>query len=242
MATKKEKGAIEIRPLEIRTATFTIRGISPLIVHAWSHKAKQEILDKQTQKTGGKPKHVKKSPCADFMDCLYWLTDPPAIITDDSLSRNDIDEEDVAQQWIDAIKNGAKFGFPVTGIKQSIIMGAKRSGLDVVGTELKGSFFLSGATPASTIDYAEIVTSEPPVMREDMVMVGGMSKVADIRYRPEFTNWEIPIVIKYNASGKYTLEQILNCVNAGGFACGIGEWRPEKDGQHGMYELVTQKQ
>ena len=25
--------------------------------------------------------------------------------------------------------------------------------------------------------------------------------------------------------------------NAGGFATGIGEWRPKKDGQYGMYKL-----
>jgi hypothetical protein len=36
------------------------------------------------------------------------------------------------------------------------------------------------------------------------------------------------------------LEQLLNIVNAGGFAVGIGEWRPEKDGQYGMYYLKQQ--
>ena len=235
MAAKKS-AEINIVPMKIDTATFTIVGTSPLIVHAWSHKAKQEILDKQMKKTGGKAKHVRKNPWCDFMDCMYWLTDMPSCLKED---RDDITDEDAMAQWNEAVKNGAKFGFPVTGIKQSIIMGAKRAGLDVVGTELKGSFFLIGATEASTSDVAEIVASEEPVMREDMVMVGGMSKSADIRFRPEFTQWEIPLIIKYNMNGKYSLEQILNCVNAGGFACGIGEWRPEKDGQHGMYSLKT---
>lgn len=76
-----------------------------------------------------------------------------------------------------------------------------------------------------------------PVMREDMVRVGGMSKTADIRYRGMFESWEIPMLMEYNKNGKYSLEQLLNCVNVGGFACGIGEWRPEKDGQFGMYRL-----
>lgn len=239
MATKKTE-TLEIRPLKIQKAQFIIRGVSPLIVHAWSHKAKQEILDKETKNTGGKVKHVKKSPCADFMDCLYWLTEAPSVVTDHALDRDDLNEEAVIEEWKNAIESGARFGFPVNGIKQSIIMGAKRAGLDVVGTELKGSFFLSGATENSTTDIAEIITPEPPIMREDMVVVGGMSKAPDIRYRPEFKTWEIPLNIRYNATGKYTLEQILNCVNAGGFACGIGEWRPERDGQHGMYEIVTE--
>ena len=126
----------------------------------------------------------------------------------------------------------------MTGIKQSIIAGAYRAGLDVKQTELRGSFFIEGATEASTIDMAEIV-GPPPIMREDMVKVGGMSKVADIRYRGEFLEWEIPLRIRYNADGKYSLEQIINMVNYGGFVCGIGEWRPERDGQFGMYELVV---
>ena len=111
-----------------------------------------------------------------------------------------------------------------------------RGGLDVVGTELKASFFLRGATDASTFDLAEII-GDAPEIREDMVRVGGMSKSADVRYRAMFVHWEIPMLIEYNKNGKYSLEQLMNCVNVGGFACGIGEWRPEKDGQFGMYRL-----
>ena len=173
---------------------------------------------------------IQKNPASVVIDDMTAVPEEYIIPQEPKIDKTAIKE---------AIKAGAKFGFPVTGIKQSIIMGAKRAGLDVVGTELKGSFFLTGATAASTSDVAEIVTSKEPVMREDMVMVGGMSKSADIRFRPEFTQWEIPLIIKYNMNGKYSLEQILNCVNAGGFACGIGEWRPEKDGQHGMYSLKT---
>lgn len=105
-------------------------------------------------------------------------------------------------------------------------------------TELRGSMFLGGNTEASTFDYAEIV-GPAPIMREDMVKVGGMSKSADIRYRGEFREWEIPLRMKVNKNGKYTIEQLLNCVVLGGFVTGIGEWRPERDGQYGMFELVV---
>ena len=36
-----------------------------------------------------------------------------------------------------------------------------------------------------------------------------------------------------------TLEQIVNLINLGGFTCGIGEWRPEKDGSFGTYQVVA---
>ena len=73
------------------------------------------------------------------------------------------------------------------------------------------------------------------VMREDMVRVG--MGTADIRYRGEFRNWSTDLTITYNANGKYSIEQIINIINAGGYSCGIGEWRPERDGQNGMFHV-----
>ena len=43
--------------------------------------------------------------------------------------------------------------------------------------------------------------------------------------------------IEYNASSDITWEQIVNGINTAGFMNGIGEWRPERDGQMGMYQL-----
>lgn len=226
MAAKKT--TVEIKPMELETVELTIVGTTPLIVHAWSEKAKREMLDKQ-QKKATKAKHEAKIPVNDAMNACYWLTEKP---------ENGATDEEAERNFMAAIAAGAKFGFPVTGVKQSIIMGAKRGGLDVVATELRGSFFLEGATGASTTDLAEIV-SDPPTVREDMVKVGGMSKTADIRYRPQFDNWKMPLRMTYNVNGKYSLEQLMACVNTGGFVCGIGEWRPERDGQNGMYHLLV---
>ena len=47
MAVKKETEVITIPAIDIRTATITIKGDSPLIVHKWSEKAKKMMLDKQ---------------------------------------------------------------------------------------------------------------------------------------------------------------------------------------------------
>ena len=79
------------------------------------------------------------------------------------------------------------------------------------------------------------INSDPPVMREDMVKIG--MGTADLRYRGEFRNWSSDIVVDYNENGQYSLENILNIIHAGGFLCGVGEWRPEKDGQYGMFHV-----
>ena len=226
MATTKKPSPIEIKQLEVEIVQFSIVGITPLIVHAWDDKAKQMMLDKQRGKKVG-AKHEIKIPANDFMNSLYWLTEKP---------ENGATDEEAEANYEAAIAAGAKFGFSVGGIKQSIITGAYRGGLDVKQTELRGIFQLNGTTEASTFDYAEII-SDPPTIREDMVRVGGMSKTADIRYRAEFKEWEIPLQLEYHKGGKYTIEQLLNMVNYGGFYVGIGEWRPDKDGQMGMYQL-----
>ena len=72
-------------------------------------------------------------------------------------------------------------------------------------------------------------------MREDMVKVG--MGTADLRYRPMFEEWYCDMVLEYNASGEMKLNDILSCIEAGGYVCGIGEWRPEKDGQFGRFHI-----
>ena len=228
MATKKNE-VIDIKAPEFGITEITIVGTTPLIVHSWSHKAKQEILDKQRGKKTG-AKHEVKIPVNDFKNSLYWLTEMP---------EDGSTDEEAAENVNAAIAAGAKFGFPCNGIKAAIISAAYRAGLDVKMTELRGTFFIEGATDASTIDLAEIVSPNPPEMREDPVRVGGMSKSADMRYRAVFDEWEIPLMFKYLKNAKYTLQQLLNMIPYGGFMTGIGEWRPEKDGQFGMFELKT---
>ena len=230
MATKKETAKVEVMSVELVKVPITIIGTSPLICHAWSAKAKREMLEKQMG-IAKKRKHEIKIPENDFISSLNWLTPMPELGADREEAKKNFDE---------AIKTGAKFGFHIGGIKQSFIKGASRSGMDVKMTELRGSFFLKGMGEYSNADYAEIVTPNPPRMREDMVMVGGMSKAADLRYRAQFDVWEIPLMMIVNKNGKYTVEQLLATINAGGFSTGIGEWRPEKDGQYGMYVLKKQ--
>lgn len=225
MAVKKTS-TVTINAPEFEVVEFKIVGDTPLIVHAWDEKAKRMMLDKQMGKAA-KTKHEIKVPTNDFINSLYWLTEKP---------QNGVDDADAWHNFEAAVNKGAKFGFSIGGIKQSFITGAARGGLDVKMTELRGAFFLEGDTEASNFDFAEIV-GPAPVMREDMVKVGGMSKTADIRYRGEFRTWEIPLRMRINKNGKYSVEQLLNCVTMGGFVTGIGEWRPERDGQFGMFHL-----
>ncbi len=217
---KKTQEIITIQPVELRTATVRIRGTAPLIMHKWSEKAKKMILDTQTKATKTKG-HDLKVPFADFISSAYWITEEPHGATD----------EECQAAFEEAVENGARWGFPVTAIKQASVMAASRNDIDIKTTTLRGAFFIKGEGP----DMLAEVKGCVPVMREDMVRVGGMSKTADIRHRAQFDDWYMDLEITYNVNGPVTLEQIVNLINLGGFTCGIGEWRPEKDGCYGTY-------
>lgn len=222
MATKKTE-TIEIRPIKMQTVEVTLIGDTPLIVHAWSEKAKRMMLEAQMGKTKGKKKEFK-NPVDDFIQSMHWLAEKP-----DTEKKTPEECEELFEQ---ALANGAKFGFPVTGFKQAAISAAYRLGWVKNQTGLRGAFFIDSEFG----DMAEII-SDTPVMREDMVKVG--MGTADIRYRAEFRNWRATFRVRYNASGDFSLENILNILNAGGTVCGVGEWRPEKDGQNGMFHVLT---
>ena len=147
---------------------------------------------------------------------MYWIQGKP--------------EESTPEAFEKAVKNGAKWGFPVGAIKMAGNAAAYRLGWVKNQMGLRGSYFLKSAYG----DLAEI-EGAVPVMREDLVRVGMGS--ADLRYRGEFDNWSMNLVLEYNASGDMTLEQIINVINAGGYVCGLGEWRPERDGDNGRYHI-----
>ena len=211
MATKTtNEQVITIPALDIRTATVKIVGDSPLIMHKWSEKAKKEILDKQMKKAKSKG-HDAKDPFADFISSMYWLDGEP--------------ENKTPEGFAAALEDGARFGFPSTAVKAAAVAAAYRAGITKNMVSMNGAFHVIG-------EFVEI--NGEPVMREDMVKVG--MGVADIRYRGEFPEWWSSFTVHYNAS-VLSLEQLINMINMGGFACGIGEWRAEKGGTFGAFHV-----
>lgn len=183
---------IALPPLKIEAVRLVLVGDSALIVHAWSEKAKRQMLDKQMKKA--KQAKEAKDPEADYEACFYRTS------------------------------TGA-YGFPAIGVKAAMV-GACRF-VDMKMTEARGAFHIDA-------EMLEVIGEPRP--REDMVRVG--MGTADIRYRPEFPAWKMPVTVKYNAS-VISAEQIANLLNVAGFSIGIGEWRPEKNGSYGRFHVAT---
>ena len=208
---KKETTALEIPRLDVQLMEVTIVGDSPLIVHAWSVKAKREMLDKQMKKA--KAAKQAKDPRKDFEESMYRLED-------------------------------GGYGFPSVGLKAAaveaamsvsgITKAAARRAFHVLGEDIDVQGAFEGTKMRQNLVRIE---GDQPRMREDMVRVG--MGTADLRYRAEFSPWFAKVLVRFNAA-MLSPEQILNLFNVAGFSTGIGEWRPERDGQNGMFHVAAE--
>lgn len=207
---------VKIKPIERRTFQVTIRGTSPLIVSKFSEKAKRQIEEKQQKKA--KTAREKRDPKAEYKAACYMMPGSP-----------------------EALKAGAKYAIPAQGIKNACVSACKFiEGMPM--TRARGAFFIFDLD--GTGSWLQIQNPKKskkvyhPVMREDTVRLASPSRPLDLRYRPEFTEWQVTFLVEYNASF-IVPEQIVNLLNVAGFAVGLHEWRPEKNGMFGMFEVVS---
>jgi hypothetical protein len=122
-------------------------------------------------------------------------------------------------------------GIPLTAFKAALISAAHKDyGLEK--TVVMKAFFIPSDDPNRVVP----MESDPPIVREDVVRIG--QNQTDIRYRPEFSDWRVNIVAEVDTE-LLTSDDIVALVNRAGFSVGIGEWRPEKGGEYGRFELDT---
>lgn len=179
--------------LDVRTIRITLVGDAPLICHAWSEKAKKEMLAKQMgEATAGRE---PKDPDREYRESLYPLA-------------------------------GGGYGFPAVAFKNAAVTACTSLGKSITKVAARQALHVNG-------EYVKIVGAPTP--RQDMVKVG--MGTADIRFRGEFREWSCVLEVRYNAR-VLTEEQVVNLFNVAGFAVGVGEWRPERDGQYGLFHVA----
>jgi hypothetical protein len=205
--------AFVLPPLNLGQVQCVIVGDTPLIVHAWSEKAKRLMLEKQT-KAAAMAKEAK-NPDEDFLQSLYTIEGGgygfPSVAIKDAM--------------VTACTS-------VAGVTKV----AARQAFRVVGEQA----LVKGAHPGLVMrqDLVRILGSQPQ-MREDMVRIG--MGTADIRYRGQFWPWCMEISLAYNKA-LLSDSQLVNLLNVAGFGVGVGEWRSEKDGQFGAFHVAEVKE
>jgi hypothetical protein len=210
--TTKEDLILNVNPLALKIINFKIVGDTPLILHKWSEKAKKQIKDKQN---GIKVPREIRNPIEEFANSLYWLSNFPKEFTEKGIE--------------DAINKGAEFGFPAIGLKLAMASALYRLKISKDKVSTLGYLYIEGHNESEFIKIDGI-----PTFREDMITVSNGG--ADLRYRGQFLQWSSNIKIKF-VSNVISPELILNALNYAGFSVGLGEWRPEKKGQFGMFHV-----
>lgn len=183
-----------LKPIRLKYMVVELEGESPLIVHAWSKKAKEEMLAKQ-MKRAPKGRDVR-DPDRDYEEAFYRLAD-------------------------------GRYGFPAVAFKAAAVDACSQLDKTVTKVFMRGVFHVLG-------DMVPIIGE--PRRREDMVRVG--MGTADLRFRPEFPTWAAKVPLRFNADA-ISEEMLVNIFNLGGFAVGIGEWRPQRDGPYGRFHVKS---
>lgn len=123
-------------------------------------------------------------------------------------------------------------GFPALAFKSATVGGVRFYGKQITMTATKQYLFFVGEVGSDGRGLVRI--DGEPRMREDVVTVGRGG--TDLRYRPEFREWSTVLRITYVTSA-LTRTSVLSLVDAGGMGVGVGEWRPERNGDFGTYRV-----
>lgn len=124
------------------------------------------------------------------------------------------------------------YGLPAAGFKKGMVQVAK----DMPGKAINGALIMRQIFVHSDVGrLVRINTKSGWRMREDMVRLKNRSP--QLRYRPEFEDWEATLRIRYDAD-VFDAQSVINLLSRAGGGIGWGEMRPEKGYDCGMYEIV----
>jgi hypothetical protein len=121
-------------------------------------------------------------------------------------------------------------GIPAMAFKSAILTAAHKD-IGIEKTLVRKALFLICKDPGLVLAFTEC---DEPIVREDMVRVG--MGAADLRYRPEFRNWKCVVELEIDAELLQDAD-VLALVGRAGFGVGLCEWRPEKGGEFGRFEI-----
>jgi hypothetical protein len=200
--------ALTIKPIRQELLAIRIIGTAPLIVSRFSEKAKAQMLAAQQ---GKKRQPEKRDPHREYLASLYRAGVDPA--TEEVL-----------------------FGLPAMAFKMATIGAGRFWGKQVKMTELRQFLTFYGVSVPSEAGRMVVLDGRPR-MREDYVRLAGVNHPADLRYRGCFYRWSATLMVGYT-SNLLERDSVVSLIEAGGGNVGVGEWRPERNGEFGTFRIA----
>lgn len=125
-----------------------------------------------------------------------------------------------------------KYAIPASGLKKAMVTACTSTNKKIRKTFLLQALHVIG-TEGNLIE----LTTPGYRVQEDIGRVGP-SKTPRPIWRPVFDKWAATFLIRYNKD-IITPSMIVNMLNLAGFAVGLCEWRVEKSGSFGMFEVTS---
>jgi len=172
------------------------------------------FIDDHNKKKEGRSKSETKKPYSmeDYLlASVHWLEKP-------------------SKKWADVKK--FKYGFPASGFAKGAVRAAKLNG-DMNMTDARCLFWVL-ADPRSIHKCVEIV-SPGPIMHESVGRLANGSP--DTRHRPLFRQWSATLQVVYYCK-HVSARQLHTWFTFAGASIGVGDWRPERGGDFGRYQIV----
>ena len=192
-----------------KTVVFTIRGTTPYIQEQFSEKASRAIEDRKRDGATKRPKIREK-----------WVPENEA--------------EGMAYRFREG-----DTGIPVSHIKGSMVKACSLVGLPMTKARMLMSVEGDGFGAVDNKPLIKFKKGGEYKMSSEGFAVGIPAGKNDVHARPMYPEgWEADVRVTFDAD-ILTAEMITNLIYRAGIQCGIGAWRPQKGGQWGMFELVT---
>ena len=149
--------------------------------------------------------------------------------TQTGVARDKLSARRPDQEFEDALYRlpDGRYGFPKLGVRKAIAVAATRMS-DTKGTEMLAAFMID--TPD---EYLALDAAEPEMRRDHVTRMGR----ANLAYRAQFYPWSLSVPVKLHEP-IVTLNEFIDIVSKAGIGVGIGNWRPEKKGDFGTFEVV----
>jgi len=209
----KAKTDVKLKPINRRLVTVRLVGVSPLITHKWSEKAKRQIREKQQEGKKTKNRELRE-PEQEAKDATYWC--------DEACTIPGVPAVAIKAAVIEAAHND--LGFPKTLLRKSMFI--YPMGRDVV--------IPLESTNGNPVKSKAVNKPIEGQMTEDVVRVGQGS--TDLRYRPYFFDWAVTTSWEIDAD-LLQVQDMITLLDRAGFGVGVCEWRPEKGGEYGRFRV-----
>ena len=196
---------IEIKPLNLKTATITIVGDSDLILNKMNDINTKELIDKRKDKAKDT---AKPNVWEGIITSMHWYNGKPT----------DYSEEGLLQ----AFKENAPCitGF---GLKKSFGQAVVQNKIDTYATKFNAAINIIAKGDLVPVQFAEHHIDEKLMSPKKGSPV--------LVHLNRFCGWKADFTIQYTENA-FSLEQIVNIVNLAGFGNGIGSGRSSGYGRY----------